>query len=447
MESAQVWIAPGPSASSKSAHFRYLEREVDQLKAYREELETSLRVNKQVLGDLIGTKPVSPSNTLDFSDDTEVSSFVRFRTFEQLLNESCRLQRQLKEIMYERDLTQSRALITEQIAEEAKRKEREGVGELEEQLSELKVLLERKEQRTRVLERRVMEMTGELQDLKEGQSVLLPLSENNLALHKQLENLKRGIALATRDLHKLELYREDLQHNGRAMASQAETFEGLLKLKLFRPKHCVKPMRRENGLDVTYDYCLEMALQSESSGSDSEEVVLPDKFEIKSTSKPKLPQLDFTKLQLRSVSVNKPQENKELKLKAKEADLEGRCKAKNQELAELRRQVGEQEQANSRLTREFKAKLSPAQALLKPKKRRSMSDLTDYLLGEDERETEAPLASARVEKDPLDLGSNRSYEEVEFPGDISSFNLGGIEELGYEEPDSSFADYLGKIDI
>jgi hypothetical protein len=441
MESAQVWIASG--TSRKTARLRYLESEVDQLRAYREELEISLKANKQVLGDLIGAKPVSASNTLDFSDDTEASNFVRFRTFEQLLNESCRLQQQLKDIMRERDLTQSRALITEQIAEEARRKEREGVGELEEQLIELKVLLEKKEQRTRVMEKRVKEMSEELQDLKEGQSVLLPLSEDNLVLHKQLENLKRGIALATRELHKSELLREDLQHNVRAMASQAEVFEGLLKLKLFRPKHCEQPMRRENGLDVTYDYCL--AYQSESSGSDSEELVLPDKFEIKSTSKPKLPELDFSKLQLRPV--NRPQQNNELKLKAKEADLEGKCKVKNQELAELRRQVAEQEQTNSRLVREFTAKLTTTKALQKPKKRRSVSDLTDYLLWEDERETEELPASARVENDPLNLGSNRSFEEVEFPGDISSFNLVGMEELDYEEPDSSFADYLGKIDI
>jgi hypothetical protein len=430
-----------------------LEKEVDQLRAYRQELESSLRLNKQVLADLICSKAISASNTLDLSEDTEIGSVIPFRTFEQLLAESCRLQQQLKEIMRERDITQSRALITEQIAEEAKRKEREAVGELEEQLNELKTLLERKEQRARILERRVKEMGQELQDLKEGQSIMLPLNEDSLALHKQLENLKRGIALAIRDFHKSELCREDMERNVRSMACQSEMFEALLRLSLFRPRHRVKPMKRENGLDITFDFCLENALHSDDSDSDSHEDVLPDKYEIRSVSKPKLPKLDFSKLQIRlpSLQINKmtAEANKTLKLRVREEELEQKCKVKNNELAELRRLVAEQEEKNKRLATQLKSSPKKGEVKLKKGRRRCLSDLTDYLLGEDERLIEALPASARLENeaDMLDLASNRSFDQAGPPADMSSFIGSEVMKLDFDEPDSCLVDYLDHIDI
>mmetsp|Transcript_11062 Transcript_11062/g.21655 ORF Transcript_11062/g.21655 Transcript_11062/m.21655 type:complete len:461 (+) Transcript_11062:60-1442(+) len=451
--SEKIWTVGEPYTSRRAARLRFLEKEVEQLKSYREELEKSLRLNKQVLADLIGSKAVSASNTLDLSEDTEVSSVIPFRTFEQLLTDSCRLQQQLKEIMRERDITQSRALITEQIAEEARRKEREAVGELEEQLNELKVLLEKKEQRARILDKRIKEMSQELQDLKEGQSIMLPLNEDNLAIHKQLENLKRGIALATRDLHKSELCRQDYEKNIRSLACQSELFESLLKLNLFRPRNRVKPMKRENGLDVTFDCYLGNGLHSDDSESDSEEQILPDKFAIKSTTKPKLPKLDFSKLQVRPVSaqINKMslEANKELRLKAREAELERKVKAKNDELAELRRLVAEQEEKNTKLAAQFKLKQGKPK-VDKPKKRqrrRCLSDLTSYLMAQEERQTEDHSASARLEKDELDLVSNRSFEEGGNPAEMSSFIGSEVAKMDYEEPDSVFVDYLDQINI
>lgn len=447
------WTVGEPQTSRKAARLRFLEKEVEQLKSYRNELEKSLRLNKQVLGDLIGSKAVSASNTLDLSEDTEVSSVIPFRTFETLLAESCRLQQQLKEIMRERDITQSRALITEQIAEEARRKEREAVGELEEQLNELKVLLEKKEQRARILEKRTKEMSQELQDLKEGQSIMLPLTDDNLSIHKQLENLKRGISLATRDLHKSELCRQDMEKNIRSLACQSELFESLLKLNLFRPRHRVKPMKRENGLDITFDYVLDKAFQSEDSESDSQELILPDKVHIKSGSKPKLPRLDFSKLQVRPVSsqLNKMsvEANKELRLKAREAELEKKCKAKNEELDTLRRLVAEQEAKNIKLAEQFKAKQTTQKKEKKKRKerRRCLSDLTLYLMVQEESQAEDHSASARLEKDDLDLVSNRSSEEADNPVDMSSFIGSEVAKLDYEEPDSCFVDYLDQIDI
>lgn len=473
-EHNNLWTIGEPITSRKATRLNFIEQESEQLHMYIEELESLVQLNKQVITDLLTSKALSGSSTLDLSADTDVSSYVSGRQFEVLISQSKSLFEELRKTFRERELAQSRALIAEQIAEEAKRKEEEMKSELGEQLEELQVLIEKKDNRIKSLQDKNRNLSEEIAELKKEEGlVVLPLNEENLKFHTRLEELKGELASASKELQKNELQKEELTQLAKDLETEGKKYQALRHNPMYRPKHKPQNMGAAHsyGLDITIDninYDRSMAVDSvESAGSEAAEQ-FPDKVHIESKLKPSLPKLDFTKLakKFESKSEAKASEQNVLKverMKSKIEELENVCKVKTNQLKELRQRVRQQEEENTKLVHvlhdlEQHAKAEDPthvhgkksiqfdlQTLPKKVKRphRAHSNVCEYMLG-DEQDLAAPPASARLEKEPifeLDILEKQAGNPLE----MSSFFASEVAVNEQEEGDSALEDYLQGI--
>ena len=473
-EHNNLWTIGEPITSRKATRLNFIEQESEQLHMYIEELESLVQLNKQVITDLLTSKAVSSSSTLDLSADTDVSSYVSGRQFEVLISQSKSLFEELRKTFRERELAQGRALIAEQIAEEAKRKEEEMKSELNEQLEELQVLIEKKENRIKSLQDKNRALSEEIADLKKEEGlVVLPLNDENLKFHNRLEDLKAELAAASKDLQKNELQKEELTQLAKDLETEGKKYQALRHNPMYRPKH--KPQKlgaaHSYGLDITIDninYDRSMAVDSvESAGSEAAER-FPDKVHIESKSKPSLPKLDFTKLtkKYESKSEAKAADQNFLKverMKSKVEELETVCRLKTNQLKELRQRVRQQEAENTKLVSvlhdleqhaksedpkhtagkkslQFDLQSVPGK-IRRPK--RAHSNVCEYILGE-EQDLVAPPASARLQPEAgLDL--ENLDRPVGNPLEMSSFFASEVAVNELEEGDSALEDYLNGI--
>lgn len=452
----------------------FIEQESEQLHMYIEELESLVQLNKQVITELLTSKALSGSSTLDLSADTDVNSYVSGRQFEVLITQSKSLFEDLRKTFRERELAQSRALIAEQIAEEAKRKEEEMKAELGEQLEELQVLIEKKENRIKSLQEKNRALSEEIAELKKEEGlIVLPLNDENLKFHNRLEELKGELAAASKELQKNELQKEELAQLAKDLEIEGKKYQALRHNPMYRPKHKPQNMGAAHsyGLDITIDninYDRSMAVDSvESAGSDAAER-FPDKVHIESKMKPSLPKLDFTKLakKFESKSEAKGSEQNLMKverMKSKIEELENVCKVKTNQLKELRQRVRLQEEENTKLVKvlrdlEQQAKSEDVkhtqgkkslqfdlQALPKKVRRpkRAHSNVCEYLLGE-EKDVTQPPASARMEKE-AGFELDNVERPVANPLEMSSFFASEVAVNEQEEGDSDLEDYLKGI--
>lgn len=470
-EHNNLWTIGEPITSRKATRLNFIEQESEQLHMYIEELESLVQLNKQVITDLLSSKALSGSSTLDLSADTDVSSFVSGRQFEVLITQSKSLFDELRRNFRERELAQSRALIAEQIAEEAKRKEEEMKEELSEQLEELQVLIEKKDYRIKSLQEKNRALSEEIAELKKEEGlIVLPLTDENVKFHNRLEDLKGELASASKELQKNELQKEELLQLAKDLETEGKKYQALRHNPMYRPKHkpAAQGATHSYGLDITIDninYDRSMIAESvESAGSEAAER-FPDKVHIESKLKPSLPKLDFTKLtkKFESKSEAKAVEQNVLKverMKSKIEELETVCKTKTNHLKELRQRVRQQEEENSKLVNvlrelEQHAKSEESKHVqgkksiqfdlqTLPKKarrpRRAHSNVCEYLLGGEE-DVAAPPASARLEKEPA-LELEHVDKPVGNPLEMSSFFASEVAVNEQEEADSDLEHYF-----
>lgn len=469
-EHNNLWTIGEPITSRKATRLNFIEQESEQLHMYIEELESLVQLNKHVITDLLSSKALSGSSTLDQSADTDVSSFVSGRQFELLISQSKSLFDELRKTFREREIAQSRALIAEQIAEEAKRKEEEMKAELSEQLEELQVLIEKKDYRIKSLQDKNRTLNEEIAELRKDEGlIVLPLTDENVKFHNRLEELKAELAAASKELQKNELQKEDLAQLAKDLDTEGKKYQALKHNPMYRPKHkpAAQGAAHSYGVDITIDniiYDRSMAVDSvESAGSEAAER-FPDKVHIESKLKPSLPKLDFTKLakKMESKSEAKATEQNVLKverMKSKIEELEAICKTKTNHLKELRQRVRQQEEENTKLVEvlrdlEHQAKSDDTKHIagkkslqfdlqsLPPKvrkPRRAHSNVCEYLLG-DEADVIAAPASARLEKEPI-MDENTDKAMVN-PLEMSSFYASEVAVNEQEEADSDLEHYI-----
>jgi hypothetical protein len=469
-EHNNLWTIGEPITSRKATRLNFIEQESEQLHMYIEELESLVQLNKHVITDLLSSKALSGSSTLDLSADTDVSSFVSGRQFEVLISQSKSLFDELRKTFREREVAQSRALIAEQIAEEAKRKEEEMKAELSEQLEELQVLIEKKDYRIKSLQDKNRSLSEEIAELrKEEGLIVLPLTDENVKFHNRLEELKGELASASKELQKNELQKEELTQLAKDLETEGKKYQALRHNPMYRPKHkpAAQGAAHSYGVDITIDniiYDRSMAVDSvESAGSEAAER-FPDKVHIESKLKPSLPKLDFTKLakKAESKSEAKGVEQNVLKverMKSKIEELEAICKTKTNHLKELRQRVRQQEEENTKLVDvlrdlEHQAKSDDAKHIVGKKSlqfdlqslpqkvrrpRRAHSNVCEYLLG-DEADVIASPASARLEKEPL--MDEHVEKVVGNPLEMSSFYASEVAVNEQEEADSDLEHYI-----
>jgi len=200
--------------SRQSTKIMFLQQEVHQLQDHIKDLEHIVRINKEALK--IATQQGQAKQALGNKSDNlndETSTSFQNKSLQSLVEhlqeENSRLLDIIEKVKKERNIAQSKALISEQICEEAQRHELETVAELEEKISDLRKLLQDKEYAIQELEKikAIPEQEGVVVKFRE---VLNP-TEQNLKLHNEIDALNGMLAKVSKELNKFQAENQQLQ--------------------------------------------------------------------------------------------------------------------------------------------------------------------------------------------------------------------------------------------
>jgi len=204
--------------SRQSTKIIFLQQELQQAQDYARDLEHIVKINKEALR--IATaqqpkqapKPKSPmgnetASTVDTSSNRDNSKTLQLLV-EQLQEENSKLLEIIEKAKKERNIAQSKALISEQICEESQRHESETVHELEEKITDLRKLLQDKEYAIQELEKikAIPEQEGVVIKYRE---VLNP-SEQNMRFHNEIDSLNGMLAKVSKELNKIQVEKQEL---------------------------------------------------------------------------------------------------------------------------------------------------------------------------------------------------------------------------------------------
>lgn len=410
----------------RNARLKFLEQESEQLRSYKSDLEFCLINTKRLLSEILSAQVVS-YRRVDSSADTEFSSHAPLRSLETALEKNLALLTQFKNCKKERDMVLGKVLISEQLAEETIRKEHEVIKETEDHTSDINYVLEKKSTHIANLKLKIDSTEQQLARMKNESIVILPLSEENLNLYKQTDKVKSALSKISRMVQINELQTEELAEHYENLSAQLAQYKVFVKNPLIRNK------KTNQALDMT----LQIDLENSSSSS---EVFFPDKLQIQSTNKPKLPKLDFTKVLKPLSQLASNQTSGFLQLKTKTEYLEKKCKEKTDLLNDLRQQIKAKLSHNSSLAYKLvmKKSIDPRESIIgtKPKRKRALSNTLDYL-------TQIPQEMAKVLA--TEGSNNESIDsEISF-ANISSFCGSEVAKLDFQEPDSILAEYMHEI--
>jgi hypothetical protein len=204
--------------SRQSTKIIFLQQELQQAQDYARDLEQIVKINKEALR--IATsqqpkqapKPKSPvgnetASTMDVSSNRDNSKTLQLLV-EQLQDENSKFLEIIEKAKRERNIAQSKALISEQICEESQRHESETVHELEEKITDLRKLLQDKEYAIQELEKikAIPEQEGVVIKYRE---VLNP-SEQNMRFHNEIDSLNGMLAKVSKELNKLQVEKHEI---------------------------------------------------------------------------------------------------------------------------------------------------------------------------------------------------------------------------------------------
>lgn len=203
---------PTPFLLSSKVHF--LQEELHQQQDRITDLEEMLRLNKGALKIALNlnseggvpTTLAKPDSKHDSANNSK--SDLRFFQMEEALKaiighldtENSILLKAIEKLTKERNLAQSKSLISDQIAEEAERRQWESLGEFEKKANELAKLVTDKERKISELEKikPIVDRDGAIILYRE----ILSPSEQILKLHNENEILKNVLMKVNKDLNK-----------------------------------------------------------------------------------------------------------------------------------------------------------------------------------------------------------------------------------------------------
>lgn len=238
--------------SRQSTKIIFLQQELQQAQDYARDLEQIVKINKEALR--IATsqqpkqapKPKSPmgnetASTFDASSSRDPSKTLQLLV-EQLQEENSKLLEIIEKAKRERNIAQSKALISEQICEESQRRESETVHELEEKITDLRKLLQDKEYAIQELEKikAIPEQEGVVIKYRE---VLNP-SEQNMRFHNEIDSLNGMLAKVSKELNKLQLDKQELMTINFSLTNELAKIKATFASPLNAPK--LGKMGRDN---------------------------------------------------------------------------------------------------------------------------------------------------------------------------------------------------------
>jgi len=389
-----------PLTARKNARLNFLQKQTLNLRTYKSDLEYCVLNSKQTLQQLFSSKLVSSTRNLDLSAETDHSSHVPLRVFEAALAKNKELYNELKNIWEQNEHQEAQCLITEQLTNENLNKEEEQLEELQEAVDDLKYLLEKKQERIKLLNRKNWDLKERMALLKEKRIIILPLSEDYLSKHNTLQTIKSNLASLSKKLQITEMQKDQLVEYCEFLASKLKPYKTFF--------------RNSKSLKTNFSYQLEFPNDSYS----LEE--LSENFQSSPAKSPSLPKLDFSKI----TSEEQDSSNQAF---ATIQHLERICQEKSQYLETLRSRAIELLNQKKQLSKKSPYTETPFKPL---KKTKPKSNTRDYF---------CKSKSSRK----LSLASEESSEKN--PNDISSLMESYVMSFEDLEPDSVLADYLDQI--
>ena len=199
----------------------YLQDENKQLQEKIFDLEEMLKLNKDALKISLNLTPCFPSppskklansnstqdkSTKDLEESSGEKSLKGIISY--LDQENTRLLKSIDRLTKERNASQSKALINEQIADEAQKHEADVTAEFESKMSEMLRMINEKEKRLQELEKikPIMDREGLVVQYRE----ILSPSEQIIRLHNELENTKSMLLKIVREVGKMQGEKKEL---------------------------------------------------------------------------------------------------------------------------------------------------------------------------------------------------------------------------------------------
>eukprot|EP00826_Nyctotherus_ovalis_P043396 TRINITY_DN4563_c0_g1_i1.p1 TRINITY_DN4563_c0_g1~~TRINITY_DN4563_c0_g1_i1.p1 ORF type:complete len:339 (+),score=92.99 TRINITY_DN4563_c0_g1_i1:122-1138(+) len=213
--------------SPKNPKAVFLERASDQTKAYITDLESSLAINKTILGELV---------------KKHVWSLQEKRVVEKLTQESVMLQEQVKKLVRERDELQMKLLISEQINENYKRREAEMMQDMAIAKLQFANQLNRKSALNKTLENRYMQLISVLK-------IIAP-SDQRIAQLLILFKVDSGSNAVSNDSGKPEPNTENSLSEDEESSANSDTLDQPRRNRKYSVNVNPRPMFREGGKEA-----------------------------------------------------------------------------------------------------------------------------------------------------------------------------------------------------
>lgn len=249
-----------PMTSRKATRIRFLEQENDHLCNHKFDLERILSSTKDALNELFFKRPSSYSSSqqLEYStEDTVSTNQITIKRVADIAADNLELFASVCKVNLARDKIDANVLINEQIAEESARKEEEALSELDEQINDLKYLLEKKLNRINILNSKIRDLEEQHIRIKRENTLLLKLSPENLALHKHLEDLKESLLNLSKELQFSDLQTQELKSHAKNLEIKKNKYILLSRNPILRSKKI--NYIQENSLDDIKDNPLEVS--------------------------------------------------------------------------------------------------------------------------------------------------------------------------------------------
>jgi hypothetical protein len=259
----------------QSTKITLLQNEVAQLQDHIKDLENMLQINRGALK--ISLMPhlqnnhveskVKPQNNDTTSPTTENSTRENGKNVslhtEQLYEDNTKLFNQICRLTKERNLAQSKALISEQICEEAQRHESEAVKEMEDKINELRKLLQDKEFTIQELEKvkPITEQEGIIIKYKEIPNPV----EQTTKLQQELDSLNAMISKVTKEINKIQTEKQEMQGINFNLANEISKLRATFSSPLNVPTKANMKLNQESDLNNSCIGFMNMPTESDDS--------------------------------------------------------------------------------------------------------------------------------------------------------------------------------------
>jgi len=298
----------------QSTKINFLQQEVQQLQDHILDLEHVVRINKEALKiataqqsqALLKLKSSSHNDTTASTIDNGVSkdSLKNLQLLvDQLQEENVKLLEIIEKVKKERNIAQSKSLISEQICEEAQRHGVEAVAELEEKIHDLRKLLQDKEYAIQELEK-IKPLPEQEGVVIKYRDVLVP-TEQNLKLHNEMESLHGMLAKVSKELNRIQVEKQQLATINFSLTSELAKIRATFSSPMNFPMKFNALMNNKAGGDLNYsdgdiDFMPAQMKMGVFMNDDDDDSICPSPLPDKVISthpdhKASVPKLDLTK--------------------------------------------------------------------------------------------------------------------------------------------------------